>query len=171
MINTRNKSFEYSCVIWRQNSSNSNQNDWQTIPSENVLQDFHHRSPLISSPLSNFCLFFSPSPFFVVYPYAIYPQTRHLEIILVILSFRGVKKHPRGAIIPLRKPPLIPGERIHAFWQRYFSRGILSFVSFSKSHISPSYLISSESLPDGRDCHFDFDYGIAILRHGRSRKR
>lgn len=69
----------------------------------------------------------------------------------------GVKKHPRGAIIPLRKPPLIPGERIHAFWQRYFSRQILSFVSFSKSHISPSYLISSESLPDGRDCHFDFD--------------
>lgn len=93
LVNTRNKGFEYSCVVWRQNSSNSNQT-WQTIPSTVVLQKISiivlhlSREPPRLILLCQTLVFFFPCIIF-----AIYFQTRHLEIILMIFSWLKRKKN------------------------------------------------------------------------------
>lgn len=160
MVNTRNKGFEYSCVVWRQNSSSSNQT-WQTIPSTVILQKISiivlHLSRATSSypPLSNSCFFSFPFLGIVLrYPCNLLSNasSRDHSRDPFAAFFHGVKKekkktssqrnHSTSKIVSNTSGTysciLVEG--------RYFSfREILSFVSFSKSHISPSYLISSES--------------------------
>lgn len=62
---------------------------------------------------------------------------------------------------------------MHFGREKIFFREILSFVSFSKSHISSSYLIFIRVFRMGEAVSSTLtgDYEIAVLRHGRSKKR
>lgn len=70
--------------------------------------------------LSNSCFFFQSLPSVVRYPCNLLSNASSRDHSRDPF-FHGIKKkkHSRGAVIPLRKPSLIPREsRIHAFWQR-----------------------------------------------------